>query len=177
MSNCRWVAALFALVASACGAEEPVVCGDETCAADEVCDTTHSVCVKPAQLDACAGLSDGSACSFNASLGVCHESVCLPQRCGDGRVDPPEECDGADVGGHTCVDLGFYDDGPVTCASQCTLDVSACSRICGDGVIDAEEQCDGSALGGADCTDLGFANAAGLKCNQLCGYDTSSCTN
>lgn len=49
-----------------------------------------------------------------------------PVSCGNGVIDAGEDCDGADVGGVTCLDQGF-DDGVVACDPvACTLDTSGC---------------------------------------------------
>jgi hypothetical protein len=57
--------------------------------------------------------------------------------CGDWVIDGDEDCEEDDLGGATCVGLGFGD-GVVTCGPRCTLDLSGCSAAatCGDDVID-----------------------------------------
>jgi len=45
--------------------------------------------------------------------------------CGDGNIDAGEQCDGSNLGGKTCVDLG-YDSGTLACSSDCTFDTSGC---------------------------------------------------
>lgn len=45
--------------------------------------------------------------------------------CGDGRVTPPEECDGTNLRDFTCVGLG-YEPGTLTCKSDCSFDRSGC---------------------------------------------------
>jgi hypothetical protein len=45
--------------------------------------------------------------------------------CGDGRVTPPEDCDGTNLGTLSCIGLGL-DDGVLTCRSDCTFDRSGC---------------------------------------------------
>jgi hypothetical protein len=45
--------------------------------------------------------------------------------CGDGRVTPPEECDGTNHADLSCIGLGL-DDGVLTCRSDCTFDRSGC---------------------------------------------------
>lgn len=50
--------------------------------------------------------------------------------CGNGVVDPGEACDGTELGGSTCGDLG-YDGGRLVCTHQCTLDSgNCCSDMC-----------------------------------------------
>ena len=45
--------------------------------------------------------------------------------CGDGVIDPDEDCDGAELGGLTCESLG-HTLGTLSCAEDCTLNSSAC---------------------------------------------------
>jgi len=69
-------------------------------------------------------------------------------RCGNGRVDPGEECDTDDFGGKQCSDLGF-DRGVLSCTAECQFDTSQCSR-CGNGFVELDEQCDDTDLAGRD---------------------------
>ncbi len=98
-------------------------------------------------------------------------------RCGDGFVDPGEECDG-EVGTHTCASLGHYDHtGILRCGSDCKFDRSECGGRCGDGIVQEEHQefCDGNNLHGSSCQLLGFTGGT-LACSVACEYDTSGCT-
>ena len=84
--------------------------------------------------------------------------------CGDGNVDLGEICDGANLNGDTCVDLGFTS-GTLSCQSDClAYDISSCSNdecvytadeqkkgkngraLCSDGI---DNDCDGN-IDGAD---------------------------
>ncbi|MBN2722433.1 MAG: thrombospondin type 3 repeat-containing protein [Deltaproteobacteria bacterium] len=107
--------------------------------------------------------------------------------CGDGTLDPGEECDGSEFidGKDTCADWGFYEDSsPVNC-EFCNADYTMCSGpSCGDGVIDSTygETCDGANLGGSTDTCesvLGPGWVGTLRCNESCDiadpYDTSGC--
>jgi len=47
--------------------------------------------------------------------------------CGNGFIDGAEDCDGSDLGGQTCVGLG-YDGGTLSCKADCTFDLSGCSE-------------------------------------------------
>ncbi len=72
---------------------------------------------------------DDSAC-----MGECVECLCPePPVCGDGKLDPGEECDG---------DAG-------DCAAGCREDCT-CPK-CGDGILDPGEECDGDA---GDCATV-----------------------
>jgi len=72
--------------------------------------------------------------------------------CGDGVVEVGvEACDGADLGGQTCADLGF-DGGELGCVvDTCMHDTAACTA-CGDGEVDPGEGCDdGNVVAGDGC--------------------------
>ncbi|KKS41490.1 MAG: hypothetical protein UV02_C0026G0004 [Candidatus Kuenenbacteria bacterium GW2011_GWA2_42_15] len=47
--------------------------------------------------------------------------------CGDGNIDAGEECDGSNVNGKTCADMGFAG-GSLACSSTCKFDKSHCSN-------------------------------------------------
>jgi hypothetical protein len=63
--------------------------------------------------------------------------------CGDGILDEDEQCDGEDLGGLSCEDLG-YSGGVLLCTADCFLDGTMCSGEgnCGNGALDAGETCD-----------------------------------
>ena len=92
--------------------------------------------------------------------------------CGSGTAEGPEACDGADLAGQTCADLGFVG-GALACDDLCGLDSSGCHR-CGDGVLQADEICDGSSLQGETCATRGFVGGT-LACDDQCGFDASGC--
>lgn len=93
-------------------------------------------------------------------------------KCGDGQRDMDEPCDGADLGGKTCVTEGFGS-GMLVCSPDCELDVSGCS-MCGNGMIDMGEACDGMNLDGKTCVSEGFGGGQ-LGCTIGCMLDTSMC--
>jgi len=45
--------------------------------------------------------------------------------CGNGVLDPGEQCDGSDLGGETCQSQGFVG-GTLSCSASCAFDTSAC---------------------------------------------------
>lgn len=89
-------------------------------------------------------------------------------RCGDGTIDPGEDCDLSDLAGATCQSLG-YDTGQLLCDSTCHFQRSLCVKRCGNGVLDPGEACDG-ALGVPACGSWG-AN----RCTATCTVDTAPC--
>ena len=80
--------------------------------------------------------------------------------CGNGVVQGGEACDGGDLQGQTCLDLGF-NGGTLACSSDCTLDTSGCTATsyeCGKGLIEGSEECDG--LADTACPGLCSAHCA-----------------
>ncbi len=49
------------------------------------------------------------------------------QGCGDNVIEPPEECDGTDLGGESCISKGFTGGGTLNCDSSCNFDTSLCT--------------------------------------------------
>jgi MYXO-CTERM domain-containing protein len=66
-----------------------------------------------------------------------------PSICGDGILadGAGEYCDGAELGGASCVSLGYLS-GEVSCRATCTVDASACSRAEADAGADASGSAD-----------------------------------
>jgi hypothetical protein len=100
-------------------------------------------------------------------------------QCGNDTREGVELCDGADLGGRTCLSEG-YDGGDLACRSDCAgLDTAACTGtgpVCGDGVAQGAEACDGTDLAGQTCLTQGFEGGT-LACLGGCtGFDTTACT-
>jgi hypothetical protein len=122
-------------------------------------------------------------------LGACGSSASgdrvgdrVAARCGDGRVDVGEQCDGADLAGRSCASFKRDSQGALGCRADCTFDLAAChDPSCGNGRIDGLsgssrelcEQCDGAALGGRSCA--GFGGSGVLGCTDDCVVDRASC--
>jgi hypothetical protein len=96
--------------------------------------------------------------------------------CGNGVRETGEQCDGGDLGGATCGDVGCASGAP-SCTASCTLDFAACGD-CGpcdfDGVCEAGEDC------GNCSNDCVSGTLAGAVCgNGVCeagdGEDCVSC--
>jgi len=63
-------------------------------------------------------------------LGMCTFS-CQCKKCGNGHIDPGEQCDGSDLGGETCLSRGYTGGGNLKCVnsglpSECKFDESGC---------------------------------------------------
>jgi hypothetical protein len=97
-----------------------------------------------------------------------------PAFCGDGTRESEEACDGADLGGDSCVSQGF-DGGHLQCNSICDgFDTTSCT-ICGDDLHEGTEVCDGSDVAGETCVSQGWVGGT-LGCLPGCeAFDTSGC--
>ena len=72
--------------------------------------------------------------------------------CGNNVQESPEECDGVDLDGASCTDLGYTNPAGVVCV-QCALDYEGCAPTCGNGVVEPGEGCDdGNLIGGDGCS-------------------------
>ncbi|MCD6522188.1 MAG: DUF2341 domain-containing protein [Candidatus Diapherotrites archaeon] len=68
--------------------------------------------------------------------------------CGNGILEPGEECDGSNFGGKTCSSYG-YSGGSLTCTSSCTISIDGCSSGGDDGSSSG-----GGGGGGGGAVDL-----------------------
>ncbi len=141
------------------------VCGDGiiTTAIGEQCDDN----------DTSSGDGCNAACQVeNGWICSGEPSTCVPS-CGNGNVDPGEECDGSNHNGQDCQSQGFA--GGTLACSNCSFDTGSClPSICPNGTKESGEECDGSDFGGQDCTSFGFATGS-LSCTGACTIDTSGC--
>jgi hypothetical protein len=98
--------------------------------------------------------------------------------CGNDQIDSGEDCDGNELGGMTCTDVGTFTGGTLACAGDCTFDLSGCTGggECGNGLQEDPEECDGSDLAGMSCADVGAFTGGTLACAGDCTFDTSQCT-
>ena len=66
--------------------------------------------------------------------------------CGNGIVEPGEECDNENLNGFDCTDFGYDDPAGLTCTASCVFDTSGCSddstAVCGNGIVEPGEECD-----------------------------------
>ena len=137
-----------------CYESNMVTCGDKLCPHEKVC-SPITTCVDPAQLDACAGVVDGTACNTPAiPTGVCVSAICVVAGCGNSFVEPGEVCDDGNR-------ISF--DG---CRADCTS-----SEACGDGVVDPAfgEACDCGTPGQLSPTCMQpNSQAASAECREDC---------
>lgn len=117
-------------------------------------------------------------CSFDTSLCETNDSPI----CGDGIIEGAEACDAENLGGQTCMSLGFIGGGVLDCAPDCEFDTSMCSNTpdansCGNGVVEQgkDEECDGADLAGETCESLGQGSGT-LSCLDSCEFNFSQCS-
>jgi hypothetical protein len=124
------------------------------------------------------------ACGGNSGDAVCGNNVCESSEtaascfddcgCGNGVVNPGEDCDGQDFGGATCMSTTQHG-GTLKCNADCTFDTDRCTLAsCGNGIAEDGEACDGTDLGGKTCSSIGYAGGQ-LACNADCAYDATTC--
>jgi fibro-slime domain-containing protein len=130
----------------------------------------------------CTACQSGGDCSLPADClsGLCANGVC--QRwagCGNGLVEGPELCDGADTAGTTCRTLGYEGGGALACAAMCDgWNTSACvtAAVCGNALTEGPEKCDGVDVAGQTCAGLGYEGGGVLACKPDCsGFATDAC--
>ncbi|GEM_PF-1100952 len=103
----------------------------------------------------------------------------LPPTCGDGDIDPGEQCGEPGLPASNCTAQtgGLLPQGSGSCSpTNCTFDASQCYN-CGNGTIEGAEVCDGLNLDEKICTMLGFSGGTPLICSPNClTFDTTNCT-
>ena len=147
-------------------------CGDGVVAGSETCDGTNfegKTCLTE-------GFYGGDlACTETCAI---DDTACVAAgRCGDALIQSgfAEECDGANLGGVTCVSLG-YTSGELACDAACGFDVAACVSECGNGQLEVGEICDdGNAVPGDGCdscvieTGWDCTTTSPSVCTPTCG--------
>jgi len=132
-------ALVFAAALAGCTQSATVLCpSGRICPLSTTCVLVAEVetCASMTQLDACDGKAELASCAPDDERFVCIDGVCLDP-CGNGHVDPGEDCDDANV---------TAGDG---CSVRCHFEE------CGNGVVDdtVGEQCDdGAAVSGDGCS-------------------------
>ncbi|NVB42673.1 hypothetical protein G6O69_32930 [Pseudenhygromyxa sp. WMMC2535] len=99
-------------------------CGDGVIQDAEECDPKHP----DFRYVACGDKGIAEVCDPLA----CELTAC--PECGNGTLDPGEECDGELMSARPCEQAG--------CTAECLINVDACPSVCGDGIIGIGEECD-----------------------------------
>jgi len=187
-----------------CMEPEPIIpepdpqCGNGNEERLEQCDRR----VDGAYVTTCADYYDNNELAGDIVCSGCSydDSGCYyPPVCGNNDYEnypdipyTDELCDGADLNGFICSNLGaydgYYEGGLLDCDEDCSFDVSNCDAgygYCGNGVIDniLGEQCDRDDWGDiiVSCENFGFDSGT-LSCNgpdagdNKCMFNTSQCT-
>ncbi|MBQ9394565.1 MAG: hypothetical protein IJU23_03480 [Proteobacteria bacterium] len=156
-----------------------VKCGNGKLDAGEVCDGAFlngATCSAQVGFGSTGTLTCNSTCSGYITTG-CSEA----KKCGNGKLDDGEICDGALLNGRTCVQqVGFGSTGTPACNETCSgYTTGSCTPEikCGNGILDSGEKCDTTLLNGATCESVvGMGSTGTLSCNNKCEFDTAKCT-
>ncbi len=89
--------------------------------------------------------------------------------CGNGALDPEEECDPGKL-----ADPGCDGDCRVVEGWSCEGEPSVCAPVCGDGLVVAEGECEGQDPGEATCENTGHG-VGSISCSADCRLDFSAC--
>jgi cysteine-rich repeat protein len=94
-------------------------------------------------------------------------ATCSGGRCGDSTRQSVEVCEGLDLNGNDCTDLGYYAPTGLVCNAACGFDTNACSGgRCGDHIPNGPEYCDGLVPANT-CADLG-QDMGRVACSTFC---------
>jgi hypothetical protein len=131
---------------------DPIACGDGACNGTETQDSCCKDC----------GCPGGFGCESN----VCVEDA----PCGNGKVDPGEDCDGGNLGGASCSSEG-YDGGDLACSGCSFTFAGCCSDECsggGDECLDDSTVWSCGDHDGDECLEYGGEQAcpAGQVCED-----------
>jgi hypothetical protein len=152
-------------------------CGDNLAEGGEWCDGPDL------RLQDCTtiglGFAGGTlACDTSCQFDI---SQCTDAVCGNNVQEGFEHCDGNDLQGAGCTDLGLgFGGGTLACDASCQFNTSQCTMpICGDNSTGGVEECDGTDMGifatYPNCADWGWT-AGTITCTAGCEADFSACT-
>ena len=139
------------------GSDEHMTSIDST-VGESTLTTASTTASTSATTSADASDSDTNTTTSTTSTTTTTTDTGVPRSCGDGMLQPDEECD-----------QGPSNDDHGECTKSCTI------AKCGDGYIQGDEVCDAPEVGAVDCSYWGFSNGE-LSCAQDCqGVDNSTC--
>ncbi|MGH7440731.1 MAG: DUF4215 domain-containing protein [Polyangiaceae bacterium] len=166
-TSCKWT----------CVSSDPTrnCAAPDSCSTQGTCDDAKHTCT------AGAAAPDGTSCGDGGTGQVCHSGGCVSASCGDGVVEPPEQCDfGAGNGiGTVCeTDCTFSctipNDciTPDTCAGTNTCTAFTSSGSGGDGGSPGQKCVVGSPPDGGACLNGGTCQSNHLCASPSCGNGT-----
>lgn len=97
---------------------------------DPTAASTHFTCATTGAVQITAKVTDARGCSEAVSINVrCTAAADAGTACGNGIVESPEMCDGANLNGETCASatMNARPNGVLTCSPSCVLDTTACT--------------------------------------------------
>lgn len=173
-----------ALVASACGDDGTIT----TSAADPTGSLTTGTTSEPGtstgpasndSSDGATTMVDPDGTSSGTSAGSSSDggpvgTTAEPTVCGNNMLEGDETCDLAQLGGQTCVSLGFQG-GMLGCNLTCDDYNTLGCFVCGNGVVDIVEDCETVVPEGMSCESMGFEGGE-LACGADCQWDTTDCS-
>lgn len=147
-------------------------CGDHIPQSGELCDASNL------RNETCISLGyAGGDLSCQSDCQAFDESSCTadPTECGNGVIDPGEDCDGSDLKGLDCTAFDLLA-GTLSCGSDCKFDLTNCLPPDPPDPLTCECTAD-TDLPGLLCSDFGFTDGDGflLSCGSDCQVDLSVC--
>lgn len=104
--------------------------------------------------------------------------ACPLPACGDGDANGDEDCDGDDLRGRSCIELGAGDSGTLVC-DRCRFDTSGCETAAANGLrAPGVEECDdGNSTAGDGCSPaMTLEDTTIITSSALNGQDASTAT-
>lgn len=179
----RFFPCLVVLFAAGCPTDpEPSDTEDTTATTTDASTTSNGMTTAPPTTDGTTDGSSGGSSTTAMSTTDASTSTGEPedtttdgviQVCGNNMIEGDEACDLAQLGGETCVSLG-YQGGQLGCNLTCTeYNVLGCF-VCGNGTIDIVEDCEEVVPEGISCESMGFESGE-LQCGDDCLWDMTDC--
>lgn len=155
-------------------------CGNGILDEGETCDSAN---LNGATCEAVIGYgSTGTPACNSTCTGYTRGTCTEAKKCGNGKLDAGEACDGALLNNATCETVvGIGSTGTLTCDSNCQYNTTHCSasRGCGNGTVEDGEQCDGNTFANGDKYCKNYApslySSGTLSCTNKCTVDVSGC--
>ena len=163
------------------GCTDAILCGNGKLDEGEVCD---GALLNGRTCETQVGYGSTGLPGCNSTCtGYTNGTCTAAQKCGNGKLDSGEICDGSFLNGKTCADVvGVGSTGTLLCDASCNFNTTHCSasRGCGNGTLEDGEPCDGTTFVNDIKTCNKYApslySSGKLSCTAECRVDTSACT-